>query len=245
MKFHRKNFTLIELLFVIAIIAILVGVLLPALNQAREKARAISCLSRLKQMGVGAAAYSVDNQDYVLAARPNSSWAYINLWPSLLIPYTTTKVFQCPSENVKADLIETADSSIDNSRMQTISYGLNVKSFGNYTPHKLSTMLAYGADSLTIHIADSVPLRKTYNNAAKPYPVTNSWDAYFIQISTPYPISTTGYYPAYARHQMRVNALFFTGNAGSIAGVELDKNKRYWSPIQQATGGVIQKYLEW
>jgi len=72
-----QGFTLIELLVVITIIAILSSMLLPALNNARKKARSIQCASNMRQLGMAFQLYTGDNNDYFPLFEYNSSW-----WPS-------------------------------------------------------------------------------------------------------------------------------------------------------------------
>ncbi|MBI1335903.1 MAG: prepilin-type N-terminal cleavage/methylation domain-containing protein [Phycisphaera sp.] len=67
MRSHRA-FTLIELLVVISIIALMVGVLIPALGSARQSARALRCLSNMRQMQTAHAAYVVDNKGQLIQA---------------------------------------------------------------------------------------------------------------------------------------------------------------------------------
>lgn len=74
MKF--KSFTLLELLIVIAIIAIMASMLLPAISTAQKKARAIACTGTLKQIGLATYSYTNDFNDFLPAYKDTCSGAY-------------------------------------------------------------------------------------------------------------------------------------------------------------------------
>ena len=138
-RVKMRIFTLIELLIVIAIIAILAGMLLPALNAAKEKSRDISCKGKLKQTGVVWLNYATDHGDNILSWRDkgktlNGSTLSDQYWPERLyvlgyqgIYKSTPKnsILTCPSDTKPYELYR-------NYRIP-ISYGYNCL-LGNTSP---------------------------------------------------------------------------------------------------------------
>lgn len=95
----HRGFTLIELLVVIAIIAILAAILFPVFARAREAARATSCKSNLKQMGLAAGMYSQDYDGYLVRAWQVSPGCCVPpTWADMLMPYMkNVGILSCPS----------------------------------------------------------------------------------------------------------------------------------------------------
>lgn len=115
---EEKTFTLIELLVVIAIIAILAAMLLPALNSARDKARAIKCIAQQKQIGQGMMFYVDANREQFPIANMYGNWTN-NLYNDYDMP---KEIFYCPSDSNRK-VTDWGDG-------RYISYGYNLLGLG-------------------------------------------------------------------------------------------------------------------
>ncbi len=198
-----KSFTLIELLVVIAIIAILASMLLPALGQAREKAKTIDCVSKLKQISLSNLMYIDDNSGYYPVRTWPKVWSDV-LYEGNYIKGDRTKLLRCSS--LKCSPISWVNSK---------SYGINWRregwlgevaatpGFGNSKEIKHPTKYVVFADTC---------FRKSDGN----YPN----QAYIFS----YKLSRNG---VHARHSGRANLSMLDGHVATEAPGGLIKYEIY------------------
>ena len=168
----RSAFTLIELLVVIAIIAILAAILFPVFAKVREKARQISCVSNMKQLGLGFTQYVQDNDEKfpgIRSVNPDFDTNYSQSgWASQIYPYVkSVGVFACPDDS----LINKAQPTFVTP--QKVSYNMNyyiyVIDYGmgptdNTRGMSLSQLNAPTGTFLLYEVSDTTPEQYTGNN---------------------------------------------------------------------------------
>jgi prepilin-type N-terminal cleavage/methylation domain-containing protein/prepilin-type processing-associated H-X9-DG protein len=204
-----KGFTLIELLVVIAIISILAAILFPVFARARENARRTSCLSNMKQMGLGMMQYMQD-YDEVYPMHYNGTLR----WPQMMNPYVkSNQLYDCPSRDAGFTYAGDYGSA------GAIGYGMNYWLNSYYYPStaqpgiKMAT-IQRPAETVWIAEINGVP-RGTPLSSANAY---QSYPSYYGKVSGPtnatYGMSVTPETPGRLtqRHLDGVNVLWADGH---------------------------------
>lgn len=177
-RLFRRGFTLIELLVVIAIIAILAAILFPVFARARENARRASCMSNLKQIGLGLLQYTQDYDEKLPrswsgvdsdASKPVGDPSDRYKWMDAIYPYTKSiQLFNCPSDDLGTDLLGTHKNSAYSFRngYRYGSYAMNhvYSDFGATWSVSGTSLATIEAPATTVWVADASPLPDSNNS---------------------------------------------------------------------------------
>ena len=215
---RQKGFTLIELLVVIAIIALLMGILMPALQRARKQSKGVVCRSNLKQVGMAANLYAEDHDLFI----PRSSgWSEINEmrpWFQCFMPYMAQKAVDDDYRNVK---IFRCPSYPD--KEQTLCFVVNAWPDKDGKRHKHSKLTDCENPASTIYLTDNEygPWRTIIKKATdRDLTRCDVWVETHLPDSDSEDV-TRGRRVARARHRNGVNVLYLDWHVEWMASEEM------------------------